>query len=122
MQPCLPSLCAAARPAAQVVAALPEHAHLFGEFGCYGGREHGAGRGKGIVHVECGRDEKGVETRLDPAFYPLELTEEQDRDWYEIVRAHTGGPGPGEVSEEKTPPKGGEEVREDRSKRGKSRK
>jgi hypothetical protein len=65
-----------------VVAALPEHAHLFPELGCYAGR----GDGK-IFHRECGTGEDGVlETPLDKSMYPLELTPEMDKDWEDLIR------------------------------------
>jgi len=60
------------------VAALPQHAHLFGEFGCYGGKIG--------VSSECKNAEK--ETLLDPSFYPLNLTIAQDEAWYDIVKAN----------------------------------
>jgi len=70
----------------QVVAALPEHAHLFGEPGCFmdydkPNRECGKGVG-GLDQQKAAR----VETPLDPAFHPLKLTEEQDKAWVELVR------------------------------------
>ena len=60
------------------VAALPQHAHLFGEFGCFGGKIG--------VSRECKNAEK--ETLLDPSFYPLNLTIAQDEAWYDIVKAN----------------------------------
>jgi len=69
------------------VAALPQHAHLFGEHGCF--------QDRGLPNRECGKpvsDNQKVtaqrETPLDPAFYPLVLTPEQDQAWYDIVKAH----------------------------------
>jgi hypothetical protein len=64
------------------VAALPAHAHLFPEFGCYGGR----GDGK-IHHRECGTGRDGkLETPLDKSLYPLELTPEMDQEWEDLIR------------------------------------
>lgn len=71
------------------VAALPEHAHLFGEFGCFQGNKQ--------PKRECGtaksdskhdQDNAKMETPRDPAFYPLKLTEAQDQRWYDIVKAN----------------------------------
>jgi hypothetical protein len=64
-----------------LVAALPEHAHLFGGVGgC-----HKEGLGESIVNRECGEDK---ETPLDPTYFPLKLTEEQDEAWYNIIKAN----------------------------------
>jgi hypothetical protein len=69
-----------------VVAALPQHAHLFPEFGCYGGR----GDGK-IFHRECGTGRTGaLETPLDPSLYPIPLTEEMDDEWENLIRRDLG--------------------------------
>lgn len=62
-----------------VVAALPQHAHLFPEHGCYQSRSGGE-----LIHRECGSD--GIETPLDESFYPLVLTPEMDKEWEEIVK------------------------------------
>jgi hypothetical protein len=67
-----------------LVAALPEHAHLMGGIGgC-----HESGLGENIVNRECIKDS---ETPLDPAFHPLNLTEAQDEEWYEIIKANVDG-------------------------------
>jgi hypothetical protein len=61
-----------------VVAALPEHAHLFPEFGCYD--EEGNRR-------ECGTGKNDVlEMPLDKSLYPLELTPEMDKEWEDLIR------------------------------------
>jgi hypothetical protein len=67
---------------------LPEHAHLFGEPGCYNGAHP-----KQKLNRECGKaatpkQEKtaSMETPLDPSYYPLPLTAEQDQVWYDIVK------------------------------------
>lgn len=66
-----------------VVAALPEHANLFPEFGCF----ESNGPGLTINHKECGEGKGGdLETRLDPSFYPLDLTPKMDVDWENEVR------------------------------------
>mmetsp|Transcript_4570 Transcript_4570/g.13172 ORF Transcript_4570/g.13172 Transcript_4570/m.13172 type:complete len:398 (+) Transcript_4570:117-1310(+) len=73
-----------------VVAALPEHAHLFGELGCftdYGkpNRECGVpsypNRSSSVASAK-------VETPLDDAFKPLVLNKKQDEEWYKIVEAN----------------------------------
>jgi len=57
------------------VAALPEHAHLFPEFGCFGGRnENGQ-----IIHREC--DKNKLETPLDKSMYLLNITQQMDDEW-----------------------------------------
>mmetsp|Transcript_10124 Transcript_10124/g.11359 ORF Transcript_10124/g.11359 Transcript_10124/m.11359 type:complete len:413 (+) Transcript_10124:143-1381(+) len=69
-----------------VVAALPQHAHLFGEFGCFNTRTKG--------HRECGFPTAGhetgaaLETPLEKSYYPYNLTLAQDEDWYQIVKAN----------------------------------
>ena len=66
-----------------VVASLPQHAHLFAEHGCYGGK----GDGRAIVHKECGEGKGGnKESKLPASFYPLEMTPEQDEAWLGKVR------------------------------------
>lgn len=70
------------------VAALPRHAHLFPQFGCYGGRTQGE-----IKHRECGTGREGkMETPLDKSLYPLELTPEMDLDWENLIRHNLGLP------------------------------
>ena len=65
------------------VAALPEHANLFPELGCF----ESNGPGYSINHKECGEGKGGdLETRLDPSFYPLDLTPKMDLDWENAVR------------------------------------
>lgn len=67
-----------------MVAALPEHAHLFSEHGCFKERgEKGA-----IIHKECGTLRGGhTESKLPESFYPLTLTPEQDQEWLQRVKA-----------------------------------
>jgi SAM-dependent methyltransferase len=65
-----------------VVAALPEHAHLFPEFGCFGGKDEA-----GVaIHREC--NEENRETPLDKSMYPLKLTPEMDDEWNAWVEKH----------------------------------
>ena len=75
----------------QTVAALPQHAHLFGALGCFTNYNE--------PNRECGKPRTArqkktaeVETPLDPSYYPLELTEEQDQAWYDIVKANIKQP------------------------------
>jgi hypothetical protein len=68
------------------VAALPQHAHLFGEFGCYTGKGVSRECGKAEIHRQKKTAEK--ETPLHPSFYPLNLTIAQDEAWYDIVKAN----------------------------------
>ena len=71
----------------QAVAALPEHAHLFGEFGCFQSTGQPA-RECGIANIPKMQKSAERETPLDPAFYPLKLTDAQDNAWYDIVKAN----------------------------------
>jgi len=62
------------------VAALPEHAHLFAEHGCYTDGLNGFGK-------ECGTGRGGeLETPLPDEFKPLNLTQEMDDAWVDLVR------------------------------------
>jgi SAM-dependent methyltransferase len=63
-----------------MVAALPEHAHLFPEFGCV------EKNSTAQFHREC-ESEKG-ETPLDKSMYPLKLTPEMDEQWNGWVDKH----------------------------------
>lgn len=65
-----------------MVASLPEHAHLFPEFGCYQGK----GEPGEMLLREC--DEKYNETPLPKSFYPLKLTPEMDDKWNAWVESH----------------------------------
>jgi hypothetical protein len=66
-----------------MVAALPEHAHLFPEFGCFGGKDAVT---KKNINREC-ESEKG-ETPLDKSMYPLKITPEMDEQWNSWVEKH----------------------------------
>lgn len=63
-----------------VVAAHPQHAHLFPEHGCYGGtripRVCGSGKGRELESV------------LPASYWPLEPTKEQDEEWAKLIRKH----------------------------------
>jgi Methyltransferase domain len=66
------------------VASLPEHAHLFPEHGCYGGRNS-----THVINRVCGTgndEQKDVETPLPKELWPIELKPEMDDAWYELVR------------------------------------
>ena len=66
-----------------MVAALPQHAHLFFEDGCYDGKLDGGG----IKHRKCGTGKWGhLETPLPEAFRPLVLTPEMDQAWEKLVQ------------------------------------
>jgi hypothetical protein len=65
-----------------VVAALPEHAHLFPEFGCFGGKHANGTR----VNREC--SEENRETPLDKSMYPLKLTPQMDEEWNAWIKKH----------------------------------
>jgi hypothetical protein len=68
------------------VAAMPQHAHLFPEFGCY------AVNGKERIHRECGTGKEGaLETPLAKDFYPLKLTPEMDKEWEDLIRSKISG-------------------------------
>ena len=67
-----------------VVAALPQHAHLFYEHGCF------LDRGKGRL---CGTGKDGhLELTLPKSYLPLELTPEQDQAWFDLIKEHIGTP------------------------------
>lgn len=75
------------------VASLPQHAHLFPEHGCFGGWNATNGS---MIHRECGQtgnnknnNAAAVETPLDPAMYPLQLTPEMDEKWNAMIQQKT---------------------------------
>ena len=61
-----------------VVAALPEHAHLFPELGCYGGKNDKGEK----VHRQC-KKEKGESVVPDERMNLLNLTDAMDQKWIE---------------------------------------
>jgi hypothetical protein len=70
------------------VAALPEHAHLFAEHGCY---DHiNSLPGQPIKHRECGkpigRNTGESESRMPKSFYPIDLTDTMDKAWENMVK------------------------------------
>ena len=60
-----------------MVASLPQHAHLLAEHGCIQASQDGR------IKVECG--EKGT-TALPRHFKSLNLTEEMDKNWLELIK------------------------------------
>ena len=65
------------------VAALPQHAYLFPEVGCYHGKDKNGKR----VNRECGSGPNGaLETTLPPEFHPIKLTPEMDQEWENEVK------------------------------------
>ena len=65
------------------VTALPKHAHLLYEPGCFENRKNGK-----LIQRDCGVGPQGnKETPLPPEFKPLKLTKEQDEKWFEWVKA-----------------------------------
>ncbi|CAB9523128.1 expressed unknown protein [Seminavis robusta] len=62
------------------VAALPEHAHLLAEQGCYKGREGGV-----HIHREC--DPSKGESVLPESFRPLQWSVEAHKAWLEKVKS-----------------------------------
>ena len=71
-----------------VVAALPEHAHLFFEPGCFGGRDQ-KNKDDPIIHKNCGTGKDGdKETPLPESYYPIRLTQDMDTEWEEQVKKH----------------------------------
>jgi hypothetical protein len=66
-----------------LVTALPDHAHLLYEPGCFLSRHDGS-----LKQRDCGVGPNGaLETPLPDAFKPLVLTKEQDDQWFEWVKA-----------------------------------
>jgi len=67
------------------VAALPQHAHLLAEPGCFLKRENGR-----RFNRECGEGNQAtaaMETKLPAEFLALPLTADQDNKWFEHVKA-----------------------------------
>ena len=60
------------------VAALPQHAHLLAEPGCYHSRKN-----KKIINRAC---DENKESKPPPEFDPLVLTPQQDNDWTDLVK------------------------------------
>jgi Methyltransferase domain len=67
-----------------VVAALPEHAHLFFEHGCYEGR----GEKGEMINRQCGTGKNGgLESAIPPSFFPVNLTGDMDQAWDDLIRS-----------------------------------
>ena len=67
-----------------VVAALPQHAHLFPEHGCYQSPDE-----NGVKSKVCGTGEGAeLESVLPRSYWPLEPTLEQDEAWNQLIRQH----------------------------------
>lgn len=63
-----------------VVAALPQHAHLFPAHGCYVNR---------TANRICGTGKfEGLETPLPKEYWPLELTPSMDDEWDALIKKH----------------------------------
>ena len=77
-----------------VVAAKPEHHHIFHQTGCYSHRKDGA-----IQNRECATGvNKDQESPLPNEYKPLTITDEQDQQWFEWIKARV-------PQEEETPSK-----------------
>ena len=76
-----------------MVAALPEHHHLFAEQGCYEKHDKDAQGGRIIVHRECGttgnKEAQETETKLPDEYKPLKLDPSMDRAWEKLVFGNT---------------------------------
>jgi Methyltransferase domain len=59
-----------------VVAALPEHAHLFPQHGCY----------KAYPPIQTRPCTGGLETALPDSYLPLEFQQSKHEDWLQVVR------------------------------------
>jgi hypothetical protein len=76
------------------VAALPEHAHLFAEHGCY---DHITKvEGKQVMNRECGKPFDGEkmdkESVLPKSFHPINMTDAMDKAWEELVKKNIKKP------------------------------
>lgn len=68
-----------------MVASLPEHAHLFAEHGCYGGKD----KDNKKIHIDCsdqGKAKGEVLTPLPESFKPLPLNNGMDKEWFELIK------------------------------------
>ena len=68
-----------------MVASLPQHAHLFAEHGCFGGKDD-----NGKIHVDCSDKERarGGEnlTPLPEGFKPLKIEPAMDDAWIKVLK------------------------------------
>jgi hypothetical protein len=62
------------------VGALPQHAHLFAEHGCFDSRTEGKTKTR-----EC--TEQGNEEKMPQEFYPLPLLDENQKKWEDHIRS-----------------------------------
>jgi len=66
-----------------MVASLPEHAHLFAEHGCFGGKKDGK-----KIHVDCSDSEKTRGDNLTPLpdnFKALKVNKAMDDAWIKLL-------------------------------------
>jgi len=66
-----------------MVSSLPQHAHLFAEHGCYGGRNE---KTKEKFHEDCKTAKGDHLTPLPESFYPIKLTAEMDEAWFDLIK------------------------------------
>jgi hypothetical protein len=83
-----------------IVAALPQHAHLFPEDGCFLRR----GDDGEILHKECGTGkDAGLETPLAQGFRPLALNPAMDQRWLRHIQKHASRLHEGKEKDEASP-------------------
>lgn len=73
-----------------MVASLPEHAHLFAEHGCFGGKDESNKK----IHVDCHDKIRARGENLTPLpdnFKPLNLTEAMDDAWLKLLAENNVG-------------------------------
>jgi hypothetical protein len=73
-----------------MVASLPEHAHLFAEHGCFGGRAEGNRK----IHVDCSAEDKARGSNLTPLpekFKALKVTQAMDDAWIKLLKDNNIG-------------------------------
>lgn len=63
-----------------MVASLPEHAHLFAEHGCFGGKKDGK-----KIHVDCSDSRKDNLTPLPDNFKALKVNKAMDDAWIKLL-------------------------------------
>ena len=64
------------------VSALPEHAHLMADHGCFD--PYTKVEGNAIANWECGTGEN--ESVLPKSFYPINMTDAMDKAWEDLVK------------------------------------
>ena len=84
-----------------MVASLPQHAHLFAEHGCFGGKDS-----NGKIHVDCSDKERarGGEnlTPLPEEFKPLKIGPEMNDAWIKLLKDNNVIAKKGSAKAEKT--------------------